>query len=951
METHSWVMMEMVRHLWGKKGREDRGSEDSSCHPLLFHLLDVAAVAACLWDEVLGRWLQQFLSAKFGLPPEQARVWLAFWAGLHDLGKATPVFQAKWPAAQARLTAHGLPFPQAPVPRPHGLLTAACLPELLLQHCPGLARNPADRLAMALGGHHGVFPSAADLHSVNRQSVGGKKWQQAREALVGSYAALCGLAELEPPRLADLDQAFGLFLAGLASVADWIGSNADYFPFADPDTAPAAYARRARIQARQALQALGWLGWQAPDRTLAIAELFPFLRQTGLRPPQAAAAELAPQLGEQELVILEAPMGEGKTEASLFLADRWTAVLGQRGCYVALPTMATSNQMFSRVKDFLAHRYPRDLVNLQLLHGHASLAAEFQVLRQRADRLFLPAALEAEDQAGQTDPEGAVLAAEWFTHRKRGLLAPFGVGTVDQTLLAVLHTRHYFVRLFGLAGKTVIIDEVHAYDAYMVKLLERLLAWLAAMGSSVVLLSATLPAARRRALLAAYATGLGRSGLQEQVSDCLYPRLSWMSPQGAASRHFPASPHSTRCLTLSWLEAGDTDPSALVHRLGSQLRQALAQGGCAAVLCNTVARAQEIYTGLKSFFPAADADDGWPELDLLHARYPFAEREERERRALTRFGKPGGQVDWGDGGVRAVRRPERAVLVATQVIEQSLDLDFDLMISDLAPVDLLLQRSGRLHRHCRSRPAPCAQPTLWLVAPPAPDGVPAFDPGTARVYDQHILLRSWLALRERSAVAIPAEVEELIEAVYGDAPSPPGLTAALQEAWETTQQRLHRSIQEEESQARQRYILPPDFADDIMQAPGLELTEEQPELHPSLQAATRLAGPSVSVILLYEKEGILYADLTDKSVDILTKPDPALVRTLLRRSATLTHPGLARRLLEQGESPAVWQRHPLLRQHRLVRLDAQGGWRDDRYELRLDPELGIVINRCVEEEV
>jgi CRISPR-associated endonuclease/helicase Cas3 len=123
----------------------------------------------------------------------------------------------------------------------------------------------------------------------------------------------------------------------------------------------------------------------------------------------------------------------------MYLADRWSVSLGQRGCYFALPTMATSNQMFDRVKEFLKDRYPDELVNFQLLHGHASLSAEFSELRQAVDRIFTPSGIGAEGRQADSPVSSEVVAAEWFTYRKRGLLAPFGVGTVDQALLAVLN--------------------------------------------------------------------------------------------------------------------------------------------------------------------------------------------------------------------------------------------------------------------------------------------------------------------------------------------------------------------------------------------------------------------------------------------------------------------------------------------------------------------------------
>ncbi len=274
---------------------------------------------------------------------------------------------------------------------------------------------------------------------------------------------------------------------------------------------------------------------------------------------------IAPNLNGPGIVIIEAPMGEGKTEAALCLADHWGEGTGLRGFYFALPTQATSNQMFGRVRDFLETSYRGDQVQLQLLHGHASLSAEFEVMRRNGDRAFSPKYQGVE--AG-SDRLG-VTAAEWFTYRKRGLLAAFGVGTIDQALLAGLRTRHVFVRLFGLSGKTVIIDEVHAYDTYMTTLLERLLGWLAALGSPVVLLSATLPRSRRAALISAYQKGLGEE-VPPDTEDAEYPRISWA---GGSSKPFSRSVGVSR------------RSKKVIH-----LEKNIPAGGCVAVICNTVRR-------------------------------------------------------------------------------------------------------------------------------------------------------------------------------------------------------------------------------------------------------------------------------------------------------------------------------------------------------------------------
>ena len=267
----------------------------------------------------------------------------------------------------------------------HGILTAAFVPELLTERFLGFPRTLADGLGRTLGGHHGNFPVSGDLRGINKDQRGGNNWNEVRSALFRQFAAHFHLEEAGVPRN-DPGPGFFLLLAGLVSVADWIGSNEDYFPFAGGNLDPEKYASTVEGKAENALKTLGWLGWRPPAGFLEMGDLFPVVRVHGLRPLLQAATRLAKNLPEPGLVILEAPMGEGKTEAAMYLADRWSVALGQRGCYFALPTMATSNQMFGRVKEFLKHRYPEDIVNLQLLHGHASMSAEFQLLRGIADR-------------------------------------------------------------------------------------------------------------------------------------------------------------------------------------------------------------------------------------------------------------------------------------------------------------------------------------------------------------------------------------------------------------------------------------------------------------------------------------------------------------------------------------------------------------------------------------
>jgi CRISPR-associated endonuclease/helicase Cas3 len=915
--------------LWAKLPHGGRSPREF--HPLICHMLDVAVVAREMWRKLLADAARRRIAQSLRLTPEGAETWITYLAALHDLGKASPAFQLRKEAQHLLKIYEELGKPPNIEAKdcPHGRVTAGEAPEILKEEF-GIERQTADRLSVIIGGHHGTFPTSYELENgCPVAGVGAAKWRRLRRELALKLGDLFGVSKEAVPRACD--HASAMFIAGLVSVADWIGSNSDFFPYlvrdfeSLPTLDPAEYLHMAEANAQKALSYLGWMGWRQPEESLTFSRLFDFIPSP--RPLQQAAIEIAGDLSAPGIVIIEAPMGEGKTEAALYLADRWGVAPGPRGCYVALPTQATSNQMFTRVRDFLAKRYPEDKVNLQLLHGHAALSSEFRLLRENGDRIFNLESVCGEEGCGA---QGAsIVAAEWFTHRKRGLLAPFGVGTVDQALLAVLQTRHVFVRLFGLAHKVVLVDEVHAYDAYMSKLLERLLEWLAALGSPVVLLSATLPNEKRIALLKAYLRGLDRklSAEEEQQLDARYPRLSWASANRQGARTIEVSDHIRRTLKIDWV--GEIVP------LGERLKVALNNGGCAAVICNTVNRAQQVYLSLKPYFDEA-------ELDLFHARYLFKDRDQREKRALADFGKEGATIKFDDGEERIVRRPFRKVLVATQVMEQSLDLDFDLMVSDCAPVDLILQRSGRLHRHDRARPEKLSQPTLWIRLPESvEDGVPSFDRGTEAVYDAHVLLRSWLALLNQGEIRIPDEIEELVELTYGKQNCPDSATDALREHWQKTAIELRESLKRMESEAQRVVVPEPTYPDDVLEMCQKRLEEDEPEIHQSLQALTRLTEPNVSVICLTPEQR--------RRFRLAEEPLISIAKELLRHSVTLNSKRVVWTLL--GQKPhSAWSKSALLRRHRLLELDEAGRCVVGAYQIQVHPELGVTINPIEKEQ-
>jgi CRISPR-associated endonuclease/helicase Cas3 len=425
------------------------------------------------------------------------------------------------------------------------------------------------------------------------------------------------------------------------------------------------------------------------------------------RPVQAAIDDIpADLLRLPSLTVIEAPTGEGKTEAALALAHRIGALRGCDAFYYALPTMATSNQMFGRVNGYLRTRL--DLpAGARLVHGQAHLLADHLPLRPMAN--------------GEQDEVAATL--DWFAPRKRALLSSFGVGTIDQVELAVLNVRHVALRCAGLAGKTVIIDEVHAYDTYMTTIIERLLTWLRALDASVILLSATLPAPRLRALAAAWGVAVDDAG----PALAAYPQLRVFGG-GQAHTATPPAHQLSREIDLAWLGYAAEDAAGKA----TWLLERAAAGGCLCWITNTVAQAQALYRELRQRAPA-----DLP-LTLIHSRFPLARREALEHEIAAAYGPESPAV-------------RRGIVVGTQVLEQSLDLDFDVMVSDLAPVDLLLQRSGRLHRH--ERPGrPVAEPVLYVNVARDAAGVPEWGVN-AVIYDEYVLRRTAEALAARAGAA------------------------------------------------------------------------------------------------------------------------------------------------------------------------------------------------------
>ena len=529
--------------------------------------------------------------------------------------------------------------------------------------------------------------------------------------------------------------------------------------------------------------------------------------------------------------------------------------------------------------------------------------------------------------------EGAVIAAAWFSQTKRAMLSEYGVGTADQALLGVLRVKHHFIRLWGLGNRTVVLDEVHAYDAYTSGLIEALVRWLKTLGSSVILMSATLTRSRRRELVRSY-------GGELPVREHRYPRLTLV--RGEHVESVPVRSQSRRTLYVK-------SAPRPVDRLAPVVLQAVQGGGCAACIVNTVERAQRLYQALGEGVLLRHAgvvvgkQVGNAHVYLLHARYPAQERQAREQTLLRLFGK---------GGYREGIRPERAMVIATQVLEQSLDVDFDVMFTDLAPVDLLLQRAGRLHRFdlaelsrdfkmALERPAPHAEARLFVagLGENPPDLEAEY---WDAVYSRYVLLMSWWTLRERGQIELPGDIEELVEKVY-ERGIPGDLPAGLREAFDEARREFEHRLESQKRWALRAAITEPRqlLAEVVTDVVGQFHVDDDEESPTSQIPLTRLGDPTVGAVLLYRVGGGLYLDPEGNvAAPVEGRLSDDQARLLFLRSVRLGRRAVYQALIKEPP-PAAWQNHPLLRQMRALELEngmaCKGGVR-----ISLDPELGVV---------
>ncbi|MCD8151449.1 MAG: CRISPR-associated helicase Cas3' [Clostridiales bacterium] len=788
--------MDLCRELWAKKDDDQAKGE---WLPLLQHLEDTSRVCGFLWDHWLCDGQRKIISG--GHDQDTGRQVMLFLGAIHDLGKATPAFQIKGSVKGSRKRndldielldclemagAKGISNLQLASAKdsPHNIAG-----EALLKHFDKRFQCPED-ISSIVGGHHG---RPASWNTIEKQfstfrinyyqteqetNPLWQLWEKSQRHILDWALARAGFESAsEIPALSVPGQVQAL---GLLTMADWIASNTDYFPLIRLEE-DAVFDSQTRLEngMNEWFHTHGWEPDGLSDTTRDFEHRFGFPP----RPVQKIFIDTIVSTEQPGLFILEAPMGVGKTEAALLGAEQLAFQTERKGIFFGLPTQATSDGIFPRIKSWLDNIYDDDgsKKGLRLIHGKANLNKEYATLTNASN-----IADDIEDDTGADDKKSyeAFITNQWFSGKKTAIMDDFVVGTVDQFLLSALKQKHLALRQLGFAKKVVIIDEVHAYDAYMSQYLQMALTWMASYRVPVILLSATLSSESRYELTSAYIEGLDvdaddvqveEKTLEEYLFTTDYPLITYTDGETVRQvREFPAN--EERKITIEQIQ--DSDVTAVIDQVFAN------GGGNIGIIMNTVKRAQELAQELTKLY-------GEETVELLHSSFLATERKNKEKELMQML-----------GGKNTSRRTEKKIVVGTQVIEQSLDIDFDMMISELAPIDLLIQRLGRLHRHNRVRPSGCKEPKLYLLGC---DDTLEFEEGSKAVYGGYLLARSQYFLS--NDISLPKDILPLVQAVYGNQEIE--FTQEVKKKYDTYKQKADDRKREKEKKSNTYRIEPP----------------------------------------------------------------------------------------------------------------------------------------------
>lgn len=889
------------------------------------HSFDTAGIMEKLAQKRLPESISDYLCAECG-GREKLFSTLKFCALVHDIGKLTIVFQSRiYDAVDFS------PFADCvELPKSSSLVNASNTPHALASEAILLKLGCREGVASIAGAHHGRPSAWTDVRDqisgacTAVENFYGKrgKYRQLFESLwkewIDFSLECAGFSELSD--LPDMAVPAQVVISGMLVTADWIASNTTYFPLISADQKGEFGDYPKRIE--NAWTTIGFPNmWESKARfgldDEAFKERFGFLPN----PTQADIISTATDAESSGIYIIEAPMGLGKTEAALALSEILAARAGAGGMFFGMPTQATSNGIFPRLEKWAGGlaEDEQTLLAIKLAHGNAALNEDYRELFTGHSNLNI-------------ESDSGLIVHDWFSGRKQTLLSDFVIGTVDQLLMAALKQKHVMLKHFGLSGKVVVVDECHAYDAYMSQYLDMAIKWLGIYKVPVIILSATLPEKRRAELIEAY-------------TDSEKHRAKHTEAHVDKKNADEAWKHSLAYPLLTYTENNAVKQKALafdgenkevsVRRIirdevAATAGYAVERGGCVGVIVNTVRKAQEIAAELQSAFPKA-------EVIIMHAQFIMTDRAKREEQILKRVGK------------HSTPESRRGlIIVGTQVLEQSLDLDFDLMITELCPMDLLLQRTGRLHRHNRVRPQGLETASCFVLD----ETDDSFDSGSAAIYGEWLLMRTRALLPNK--LTIPSDIPLLVQRVYDE--NDDRMLGELTEGMESAQEEYVKKTKKKERNACNWLIGKPSERKgkslDGWLDNAIGLSSEQ-----AGERAVRDGDPSIDVIaLMRDAEGQMHTVSDECERVIPADRPPSREEALLIARQKLRLPGFFGRrwnidsTITQLESEtksnfSAWQDSALLKEELVLLFDNELNAVLGEVRLHYDIKTGLTYEK------
>lgn len=845
---------------------------------------------------------------------------LQFVSAVHDIGKASPAFQGRGifqnPSSQLeirrRLESAKLPMRydlDNPNATPHSIIS-----EIILEK-----KGIDPTIAVVPGGHHGKSPDEDDLEKVgafrNHTGLFNQTWSSVHNELLDYALSLSGL-DIETVTNIKISACTQVLLTGTTIMSDWIASSESNFPYHEE------FVYNSHDLERRADFAWNKLDlpsvWE-PNEDWMTGELYKLRFGFNPRPFQKSVVDVAGSMSHPGIMIVEAPMGEGKTEAALAAAEVLAERYGKNGLFFALPTQATADGIFERTRKWMVSAigtHGAEKHTLFLAHGKSRFNKSYMSIPREKWNI-------GNHSEGDKPHTGNVVVHEWFSGRKKGLLSDVAVGTVDQILMAGLKQKHLALRHLGLSNKVVIIDECHAYDTYMGSYLVKALSWLGSYDVPVILLSATLPPDRRYEFINEYLgvrKGNRNADLPKWATSKRYPLITYSNKDGV-QQEMPKG--SGRSLEVKINKITDEEIVEI-------LENATSGGGFAGIILNTVGRAQSLAQELSKRF-------GKEHVRLLHSRFTSIDRTYKEAEVLEIL----------NSGNRKYAS-ERMFIVGTQVMEQFLDLDFDILITDLCPMDLLIQRIGRLHRHNRERSDKVVQAICCVIDTGSGD----FEKGSEKIYGKYHLMNSRELLRCKGSIKLPDEIPDFVHTAYGEGGV--DISEELLDEYRRASQELKTNMKKKEVRAKAFQIGYPERIADLRgwTHAGTEDTERAAQAtvrdtHGSLEVILVQRGTDGKFCFIPSVEGYSVKEIPSNAV-----PDRDIAFTLAgckvalpsSLSANWNLDGTIRALEADNlkEIPKHWMESEWLNGELFLILDKYNIGTIKSKVLRYDSELGLV---------